>query len=268
MNVIQMSITRAIREIPRMILEDAFLTKEYPYRQSPKTLEQCIKEEVIYKVVLPDLNLANGVYSFIPLYSARVENVDYNTKIYHIPKEATGGRAILTPITIGFASPYLEQGYMANCGNSMINRKIQNLITSISDLEVTTNSRLELIAENTVIVYGAIEYQMGYNTYLVCILEHDDQLSYIKPRSIPLFTQLIGLAIKGYIYTKLVLDIDRGRLYGGHDLGVYKEIVLEYRDAWQQYTELLQERIGKLLYMNSTESMQRHVRYMLGSSRR
>jgi len=265
-NAVQISISRAIREIPRMLLEDAFLKREYPYRQSPKTIEQCIKEEVIYKIVLPDLNLENGVYSFIPLNNAQVIQSDYDAQIYYIPKEVTGGRAILTAITVGTASPYMEQGFAANCGNSMINRKIHQLVSSISDLQVTTNSRVELIAENTVLVRDNPQLYMGA-AYLVCILEMDDQLSNIRPRSIPFFTQLITLAIKGYMYTELIINVDKGRIYAGADLGIYREILMEYRDAWTTYYDLLREKAGKILYMNNGENMNRHLRFCLGSSR-
>lgn len=266
MNAVQISISRAIREIPRMLLEDAFLKREYPYRQSPKTIEQCIKEEVIYKIVLPDLNLENGVYSFIPLSNAQVIQSDYDAQIYYIPKEITGGRAILTAITIGTASPYMEQGFAANCGNSMINRKIHQLVSSISDLQVTTNSRVELIAENTVLVRD-LGTRWLEGMYLVCILELDDELSNIRPRSIPAFTKLITLAIKGYIYNELIVNVDKGRIYAGADLGIYREILMEYRDAWETYHDYLSNTIGKILYMNSKESMERHLRYMLAGSR-
>jgi hypothetical protein len=265
-NAVQISISRAIREIPRMLLEDAFLKREYPYRQSPKTIEQCIKEEVIYKIVLPDLNLENGVYSFIPLNNAQVIQSDYDAQIYYIPKEVTGGRAILTAITVGTASPYMEQGFAANCGNSMINRKIHQLVSSISDLQVTTNSRVELIAENTVLVRDIGTQWLG-GMYLVCILEMDDQLSNIRPRSIPFFTQLITLAIKGYMYTELIINVDKGRIYAGADLGIYREILMEYRDAWATYYDLLREKAGKILYMNNGENMNRHLRYLISGSR-
>ena len=103
--------------------------------------------------------------------------------------------------------------------------------------------------------------------YLVCILEMDDQLSNIRPRSIPFFSQLITLAIKGYIYTRLTIDVDKARLMGGADLGQYRQVLDTYQDAWNTYYDLLREKAGKILYMNNGENMSIHLRYLISGSR-
>lgn len=265
MNAVQIAINRATHEIPRMILEDCFIKRFQEYRSIPKSLEQRIKEEVILKIVLPDLNMVNGVYTYVSLANAKMEFSDRNTRIYYIPKEATGGRSIMTALSIGHSSIY-PATYFGACDNSMITRSTAMLQDSISDLQVTSNSRVELIAENTVIVYDAPLYPAA-NTVLKCILENDENLSTLRPRSIPNFVRLIILAIKGYIYNEMILEIDKARLVGGHELGMYRQILDNYADAWDQYHTMLKEKAGKWWYMNDTENMTTHIRLMLGNRR-
>lgn len=267
MNAVQMAINKAQMVIPKMILEDCFIKRFQDWRMVPKSLEQRIKEEVILKMVLPDLNLVNGVYTYIPLVNAIKQQSDRDVQIYYIPKEVTGGKSIMTAISIGYGQGYLSAyPNMSDCGNTMVNRATMGLLNSLNDQPVTTNPRVDLIAENTVIVYDGMFYPP--NAHLVCILENDENLSILRPRSIPLFIQLIILAIKAYIYNELVLEIDKGRLYGGQELGRFREIVDEYRSAQEMYDELLRTKIGKIFYMNSRESMSKHVRFMLAASRR
>ena len=61
--------------------------------------------------------------------------------------------------------------------------------------------------------------------------------------------------------------IDRARLVGGHDLGMYKQILDSYADAWEQYHTMMREKIGKIYYQNSHESMTTHIRLLMGSRR-
>lgn len=266
MNAVQIAINRATREIPRMILEDCFIRRYQDYRQIPKSIEQRIKEEVILKVVLPDLNLTNGVWSYIPLSSAKVEQSDSNVQIYYIPKEATGGRSITTAISIGVGYPYGNLPFLGDCDNSVITRATNNLLNAISDLPITSNARVDLIAENTVMVFDGMQYPLN-SSYLICILEMNENLDNIRPRSIPIFTRLIILAIKGYIFNEMNLEIDKARLIGGQDFGKYREILDSYSDAWEQYHTMLDEQIGKILYLNNKESVTRHIRSMLGGRR-
>ena len=269
MNAIQHALVRVTRSIPKEILQNSFNDTSYNGRGSPKSLEQRIKEEVILKMVLPDLNLTNGVWSYIPLNTAKMMMSDMNTYTYYIPKEATGGRSIMTVINISYTPGWNNYGYPAGnfgvCHNSMINRANQNLLNSISDIPVSSNTRCELIAENTVIIHDApLSPSQGY---LICILENDDELSIIKSRSIPIFSQLIVLATKAYIYNDQSIQVDRAQLYAGHELGKYKEILESYSDAMEQYQTMLDERIGKVFFMNSEENMTRHIRSMLGGKR-
>ncbi len=268
MNAIQHAINRATREIPRPILENTFIDRSYMQRASPKSLEQRIKEEVILKFVLQDLNVTNGVYSYIPLAYAKQVYSDQNTFTYYIPKELTGGRAITTVISINY-QPYrlnnASYGYQTQCQNTMLNRATDYLLNSISDPQVAESTRVDLVGENTILVHDS-PMTPAVGT-LVCILENDDELSTIRPRLIPEFTKLIILAIKAYIYNEQVLLVDKAQLYSGHELGKYREIIESYSDCMEQYQTMLDEKIGKLFYMNSKENMTRHVRFMLGGRR-
>lgn len=267
MNTVQLAINRIKMVIPKMILEDCFIKKYQGIVVSPKTVEQSIREEVILKRVLIDLNLENGVYTPISIIGAKTELFNSIARIYYIPKENTGGRSILTAMSIGYfnSATQITQS-LAQCGNSLITRAIQSLQNSIAPPAIPSNARIDVIGENTILVYNSALLPM--NSYINCILENDEELSTLRPRSVPTFIELIVLATKAYIYNEMILSIDTARLVGGHDLGKYREILESYSDAEEQYQTLLTEKIGKIFYMNSKANMSSHIRLMLGAQTR
>lgn len=102
---------------------------------------------------------------------------------------------------------------------------------------------------------------------LYCILENDQAINHLKPKSIAFFKQLVLLAVKAYIYNELILEIDQARLVGGHELGKYREIVESYADADEMYNEKLTEIMGVVFFLNDEEQATRHIRLMLGGPR-
>lgn len=271
MNAIRMAINSAKQTIPRQILEDVFVRRFQIDRSSPISLDERINEEVILKMVLPDCQIEYGIISYLPLANARVERI-YNQgfeyqAIYELDKTITGGRNTMSALAISYVNPYLSawSNTTRPNGNSTILQAANSLSQTTSQIPMTSSARVSLINGNTILVRDTT--MLPTSSYLMCIMENDDLLNTIRPKSIPYFKKLINLAIKAYIYNELVLDLDQGKLVGGQELGRYREIVDSYSDAHEQYEELLHEKIGKIFFMNDEENMTRHVRLMLGGQR-
>lgn len=271
MNAIRMSINSAKTKIPRQILEDVFVKRYQVDRSSPISLDERIQEEVILKMVLPDCQIEYGIITYLPLANAKVDRIhnqgfEYQA-VYELDKSITGGRNIMSALAISYVNPHLStwSHSMQAGGNSVILQAAQSLANANAQIPMTSSARVSLINGNTVLVRDTT--MLPTNSYLMCIMENDDLLNTIRPKSIPHFKRLILLAIKAYIYNELVLELDQGKLVGGQELGRYREIVDSYSDAAEQYEELLDEKIGKIFFMNDEENMTRHVRLMLGGSR-
>lgn len=260
MNIVTSAIQDIYSEIPLDILEMAFNKRERWNRQIPIDISQSIRVEVVIKRVLMDLNMTNGIYTQIPLSSMRRESVSHLESVYHIPKEVTGGRGIISVINLQMGP---GAGYPTNpaiCGTSVMGNTVNSLLQSQSPRMITLNARLELINENTVMVYSVTP--MTHYTVMNVLLEHDDELSEIRPRASEVFRQLIVLATKAYIYNTLIIPLSKGELLGGADLGIVKSTVEEYKDSNREYKELLKEKASKIIFMNSRERMYQFVETM------
>lgn len=268
MNVVQISVNHIKNVIPRMILEDVFANRYAQYRASPISIEERIRKEVILGRVLPDCQMEYGLTTFVSLSGLRAEYLPGNDAVIVIPKERTGGLSIMSALSIMYANPTglnNTNQYGTRYDGSVITQATGWLMDAHDNHPMYSSSRVTLVGENTILVKGLP--MIGDNMMLECILENDEALNTLKPKSIPVFKQLIVLAVKAYIYNTLILEIDTARLTGGHDLGKYREIVESYSDAEEQYNELLQEKIGVTFFLNDEEQTTRHIRFMLGGPR-
>jgi hypothetical protein len=92
-------------------------------------------------------------------------------------------------------------------------------------------------------------------------------MSHIQMRSYRPFCRLVELAVKAYIYNDQVIEVDIGKIRGGQEIGKFKEIVEEYKDAEEQYQEFLATTWQKVAYMNDNETFNRFVRSLIGGYR-
>ena len=269
-NAIQMAVQSVKYSIPKMILEDVFFNRYVTYRSNPISIEERIRREVVLGRVLPDCQLEYGVSTFIPLAGLVPDVISPTERVFHIPLERTGGLSIMSALSVA----YMNGGYGSmGVGSYMNNRYDGGVIMQATDwmlnahdnLPLYASSRVTLVGENAILVKGDLLLSDNLGVYV--ILENDEAINTLKPKSIPVFKQLVLLAVKAYIYNTLVLEIDSARLSGGFDLGRYKEIVDSYSDANEMYEEMLNEKIGVLFFLNDEEQTSRHIRLMLGGPR-
>lgn len=265
MNAISKALQEIKFNIPFEVLQIAFITNE-PYVAAPNNLiysmDERIRASVINSRVIVDCNMVGGDPVTVYLAHCRVDEVLPGEFIITVPKQATGGRSIVAPLslvsnfgytntaTFGYVSPILS------AANNMYN----NLGT---DTPMQT-SRLELIGDNVIMAKDPSIYL--YNTALRCVLEYAPNMSSLHPRFILAFAKLCVLACKSYIYNTSIVKMDQAFLYGGHELNSVTSVIEGYADAEQMYQEYLNVEFKKILYMNSGSNMSRHIRSIFGNN--
>lgn len=255
--------------IPREILNVVFLEPYQQFRDLPGDIKERIRFLVLQQRVLVDCNLVNGVEVRIPLDDVQSEVVDNGyTTVFQIPKNKTNGRSILSVFDVTYGDLYNTQsGYgISSYGRSS---PALQLAAGSMDAQMRTpyvgTTRVELIGENVIMVQDSMI--LPQNLYLRCSLENDENLSNIKARSFLVFSKLVELAVKAYIYNYYVIKLDMGELRAGIQVGKFKEIVDGYSDAETMYQEHLNEKWAKTAFMNDSESMSRFVSLISGSMR-
>jgi len=139
-----------------------------------------------------------------------------------------------------------------------------NMMNNLESENVIQTSRLELIGDNIVLVQDPTIHLI--NSILRCMVENDSKLSNIKPRSYIALSKLFTLALKSYIHNHLIVKLDQGFIQGGHELGVISNIITDYADAESEYQEHLATVVTKVLFMNDSDAMSRHIKSMISNT--
>lgn len=268
------AIVKALSEIhyriPGQILKEVFSPKFYAGRNTPVSLDEQITHLVIKPRVLVDCNLVGGAEIFVSLDGLPVQQPNDFTAIFHIPRERTQGRSIISALSVGYTSPSLaaasaSMGGVQPSSNTPVMGAAMAMMDSYSPIPVTSTAKVQLIAENTVMIRDVSPIMP--NGYLRCVIGNDDNMSHLQLRSIPQFCKLAELAVKAFIYNESVINIDMAKLTGGLDLGKYKEIVDSYNEAETMYEEYLEKTWSKVSFFNDRETFQRHLRLYIGAMR-
>lgn len=267
-------ITKAVDEvkfrIPRDILKQIFQDKSYNWRSTPISIDEQILARVIRPRVLVDCNLVGGTEALISLDGADREVVDSYITIYRIPKDLTQNRSIMSVLSVAYMSSALGAGVagLSNYKSCSVTPTLvigQAMMDAFGPIPQTSTARVTLIGENTVLIRDTIP-PVGYG-YLRCILANDENMSHIQMRSIPPFCKLVELAVKSFIYNEYIVPMDKGQLYGGQELGVFKQIIETYADSEELYQEFLREKWAAIAFMNDNESFTRFLKLNIGGNR-
>jgi len=261
-------ITKAMDEIqfsiPREILNQTFITQDLQFCQNIVSLETRIREQVLDPRVLIDIDIKGGTEAFLPLEPpVQSEQPDPYTVIYHIPDEVVQNRPIVQVYSVHFAIlGYQNAGMALQYGESTMTSETRRVLDSAMRVPPALTSYLNLIAHNTIMArYVYLPYRTAF---MRVRLGNDNALSQIRPQAYHDFAQLCVLAVKAYIYNKMIVVMDQGQLSGGQMLGAFKEIVMNYADAEQMYREALR-RWSKIAVLNDPEAHRRHIRTVTGS---
>ena len=268
--------------IPPQLLDKVFVDGGQFWRATAKSsVDEQIESLVIRPRVLVDCNLVGGTQALIPLVGLEMSRpLDYTT-VVRIPKDRTRGLSINSVLNVTFFNSAAIAGYagagvvgMGSMGggtgyngtdNSAMMAALSGNMAAFDKIPMTSTSRVELVAENTILIYDGIN--LPNNSYLRCVLANDEDLSNLHLRAYPFFCNLVEYAVKAYIYNQLIVTIDTGELWYGQNLGVFKEIVSSYADSNENYRTYLKEVIEAMLVSNDTQTSMRYLKLVIGGNR-
>lgn len=265
------AIKKAVDEIkysiPMEILQQVFVKPSKHWRDAPASLDDAIISTVIRPQVMVDMDLVGGTEVYIPLWMSPSKLVDLYMTVYNIPKDLTQGRSITSAISVS----YISSGELSSvpgfqtfdsCSVTPVLQAGQAAFESMNSIENTSTANVSLIGDNVVLVQD-VATSVGYG-FLKAIIANDSNLGNIQLRSIPVFTELCELACKAYIYNQLVIKMDRGIIYAGHELGAFMNEVNKYADARTMYKEHLKTKWTKVAFMNDSNRFKNHITNFVG----
>lgn len=246
MSAIQYATSYVMRAIPRMILKIGLLPKN-TYAFLPVSEEQALYDQVIFPIVLADINHVTGQNQLIPLTNAATTRLGATTLLFHIPNTTLGDRKLNAVYEVGFIPNFngvfgqLDNAiYNNSCGATETNIQLQKLYNTQTPSYIPVSAHCKLINSETIF---AEFYGMATSPNVARVsLMHDHNLSNIQPKSHRVFAELCLLATKQYIYNNTILTLDGGFIEHGMEYPTVKAIIEEYRDASEMYNELLNGR--------------------------
>jgi len=261
MNALQKAIADVKYTIPYDILNLTFVEDDDRINNMI-SIDDRILNGILRPRVLVDCNIMGGIEARVPLGGCTISWMTNREFIVEVPKELTNGKSIIT--ALGLVSnviytqttQFSDMPAVASAGINMMN----NLNTET----VVQTSRLELIGDNIIVVQDPNIHLM--NGILRCMVENSPNMENINPRSYNTFSKLCILGVKSYIYNTLLIKLDKGYLYGGHELGVIKDIVDSYSGAEEEYQEYLTTVWRKVAFINDSEAMSRYVKSYIGNT--
>lgn len=251
-------------KIPRQILDVVFAERRFSLNGGkPITIDDQIFAKVVRPRVLVDCDLVGGTEAMVSLDGLDFELTDRMQSVFHIPKEKTQGRSINSVLSISYITPTManvlnQEGMFQPCSVTATGIAGRAAMNAMLPMVVPSSSRVQLISENTVLVYDNVT-SLGIG-YIRCILANDEQLSHLQIRSIPFFGRLVELAVKSFIYNEMIVTMDQGRVQGGFEIGAFRSQIEKYEDAETMYTEYLQGTWSRVAFMNDTMSHERYIR--------
>jgi hypothetical protein len=274
MNAIMYSLNEIRHQIPNQILHASMTYGEDPQLLALSSLEDKVLRKIIRPRVLLGANVVAGIEHLVSLQGVRPTFTEPYYTVYHIPPDLLMNKEIISVLSIthmpsssftqlngalgGYASHY---GASASSGQSGAVMNVAGRIGAAANPAVVmTNAHLELVSRNTVAVYA--HYNTLGNFGLRVVLENDENMNNIQPRSYQSFSTLCVLAVKAYIYNKMIIPVNTGFLSGGQELGVFKSIIENYSEADEQYRLYLTNVWAATAFMNDTRAFHDHLTSM------
>jgi hypothetical protein len=210
------------------------------------SIDDMIKMNVIYPIVMVDINMIGGERVIIRLEDTEViENRDDGT-IIRVPLELTDHRPILNVISVYDATRLAENsGFGAEQGR----------VSSFS------SSRYKVLGKNVIYIKNLISTL--YNYVMECNVMYDRNFSENKPENNKLFGELCLQACKNYIHKELNISLSKGSIYYGHDLSIIRSIIDDYSSAKDEYDRLVDERLDVMVFTNDDRRMDEYINLML-----
>lgn len=269
MNAIQYALNQVRHEIPMQILDLAFGYNSVAPRQTTwhqpsdnQSIDATIRDRVIEGRVNLDCNLFGGTEVAIDLTTIPYESPSPELRIFRIPYDRTAGLRIVSVRHLTYMNFHGISGYVHGRGDARLTA-LQTLYAAASTMPIVSTANCQLMGDNVVVVRDDMMHTTNQLT-LVCLVENDAGMTNINPGLFPLYSQMVSLAVKAYIYINLDIQMDRGYLVGGMNLGRIREVVDSYSDANEMYSEILRTRWQRASFTNDRPRMNSFIKSMIG----
>lgn len=265
MNAIEYALNEISHQIPQDLLYAAMVFEEdHQIVALTSTLDK-VRNKVINKRVLLATNMIGGMELLLPLQTMNMSFYDNLYTVYEVPPEPRMFRDIVSALHLSYlpnsgffayggGMPGTQLGFgpmgPAQIGQSPLLSAAGRVSASVASPGVISNAHLEIVAPNCIAVYA--NYRTLGNVGIRVVVENENNLNNLSPRSYQHFSTLCVLATKAYIYNRLRVAINQGYLASGQELGVFVQILDSYADANEQYETYLREQWGAVAYMNDT----------------
>ena len=273
-NPIDYAINRVMAaDIDEYLLKLAFENPNANYNgnwyniQGATTIQQGIREQVIFRTILPACSMNGGKTEFVDLSGARMMDKGNGCVEVNVPDIATGGRKIVSVTEVYLGSMTSATGMLGmgmndgtDCGQGAISDMMQGMIDGLTPSRSMphTYTNVHMSGNNSFVIFG-----LNSGTFSMtakCILEYDQGMSSIHPRHYEQFAELVELAVKAHVHRKCRRPTQEAVIRSGVPLQGITDDIEKFSDAWVQYKEFFGDQWARCMAWSDRQLVQDSVR--------
>ena len=251
MNTIDYFINQIQYAIPIEILDLALSREANSNYRLPQNIHTLIRHRILPRLIT-DFNITMGVEVTFNVNECTVVANSNDFTLLSIPEKILQGRDMMNIMEI------ISDSYSTQTRNTPLEVLERNTTGSF---DASTLLKLEPISRNEFIVkagtsdiVGTVRITVGYS----------NNLKEINPRYLMWLSNLAVKVAKAYIYNSLIVKLNEGKIYYGHEISIVKDIIDSYSDENSEYMEEMNVRGSKVLFMNDKESMTEFLKLTIG----
>lgn len=261
-NTMRMVFSHIHHSVPDTILKLAFSSDNDnslidKTSHAPVTVDQIIHKKIIKGRVLDDCNLVGGKQKQIILRSYMLEKAAYTQQektmpigpcsFYRIPPEDRDNQPITRISHVDYPSQYMSSQYDSfrpTYGVS-VRRLARSVLASHTGGDFLPPPKAEPVDGGLIRLFPA---QYSHIDWVITAdIAYDEYFTSLNPEAVSSFREMVLSATKAYIYNKLIIEIDQGKILYGADIGVIRDIITEYKEEESKYNEMLGEFSGGVI---------------------
>lgn len=147
---------------------------------------------------------------------------------------------------------------------SELARAAGGVMNSHAMIPLVSTARVTIIGENIIEVRDDNAYIPHHS--LIAVISNDPWMNNLHRRSFPVFAKAVELAVKSFLYNKLIIDFDEAFLRQGQSMDTVKAAVEQYADAETMFQEHMTTTMPKVLFMNDERQWHRWIRSQISIS--
>ncbi|MCP4394463.1 MAG: hypothetical protein GY804_09400 [Alphaproteobacteria bacterium] len=229
------------------------LTTTFNPRRNPRiNIDNVIREKILNTKVIPDIQMKGARTKTLQLRREWAVPMNRNINdrrrdmgkysLYRVPREylensiITSVTRVVTPYN-GPTNAEIPDFYSHGVGANTFMEAAERVVETNTNANVPWTPRAVPAGGDGIQLIPPLGTHIDYTVVLK--ISYDRDLTTLGTSAIDKFIKLAILATKAYIYNKLILDLDRGRIEGGFEIGGFKTIVDSWNQTGLQYAELL-----------------------------